>query len=407
MTIETASLPLAEGQTENRHAIDDLLSAFEAFKQANDARLAEIEKHHSADVLLEEKVDRMNTQLGRLTAVAQRPAMAADEAAADTDEAAEAKAAFENYIRGQAPNAEQKAAPDNFNMRTHEALVLPDYLEARLNDEMAAASPLTRLATQRVLDNNATVKWVRSTDLPVAKWVDEKVARPKSAANELVTANVRMNELYANPVATQRFIDDAEIDVEAWIIRSLSDAFAAAEADGFFNGNGSHKPLGLLQPPSSYAPTQPTQVKFTKTGAKGAFKSQDPADALLTTMFAVDAIYRKNAAWLFNASVMAELRKMKDKSGAYIWTPASQIGEAPSLFGYPVYEEAQMQDFSPNSLVGAFGDFGRAYMIVRRAHTTLIRDPYSEKPLVQFYATRRVGGHVIDPKAYVVLQAVA
>lgn len=403
MTIETASLPFAAEQTEARHAINDLLSAFEAFKQSNDERLAEIEKHHTADVLLEEKVERMNAQIGRLIAVGQRPAMARGE----TNGAAEAKAAFENYIRGQADATEEKAAPDSFNARVHEALVLPDKLEMRLNDEMAAASPLTRLATHRVLDNNASVKWVRAGELPKAKWVDEQVARPKSKAAELISVDVRMNELYANPVATQRFIDDAEVDVEAWIMRTLSDAFAAAEADGFFNGDGINKPLGLLQAPSSLAPTNPSQIKLTRTGAKGAFKSQDPADALLNTMFAIDPVYRKNAAWLFNASVMAEVRKMKDKSGAYIWTPASQNGEAPSLFGHPVYEEAQMQDLSADRLVAAFGDFGRAYMIVRRPHTTLIRDPYSEKPLVQFYATRRVGGHVIDPKACAILQAVA
>lgn len=399
MTFETASLPLLDEPAEARRAIDDMLGAFEAFKQANDDRLSEIEKRNGADVLLEEKVDRINAQLGALSAQVHRPPVSGA-----GDDEMEMKAAFEGFVRGHPNASEFKAVANAATGSTHEGFLMPAYLETRLNDTIMSGSAFSRLAARRVLEQNSSLKWVIPADTDKASWADEDAARPSTKAPTITSIDIDMHELYANPAASQRFIDDSGVDVEGWMLQALADSFAASENEAFVSGDGNGKPKGVLRASSSYTKSGSTTVQYLKTGSTRGFAAAKPTDALLNTMFALDAQYRANAVWLFNASVLAEIRKMRDASERYIWSPATNIGEASQIFGHGVYEEANLPDIKAAAGIGLFGDFNRAFTIVQRPDTQLIRDPYSEKPFVQFYATRRVGGGVTDACAVKVLQ---
>ena len=146
---------------------------------------------------------------------------------------------------------------------------------------------------------------------------------------------------------------------------------------------------------------------FVQTGADGAFPATDPSDVLLDLVYALKSGYRQNASWMMNRRTQAEIRKIKDADGNYLWRPAASAGTRPTLMGFPVAEVEEMPDMAAGSLSVAFGDFRRGYLIVDRAGVRVLRDPYSAKPYVLFYTTKRVGGGVQDFDAIKLLKFAA
>lgn len=414
MTIETASLPLAADPTTSllnkaepnaqqaKQAVDDLMTAFEAFKQANDERLAELETRSSSDVVLEEKVDRINARVSELNALAQRPVLAAT----SSDKDSETKAAFEAYIRQGDMGLDTKAALFASTEDSNDGKVfVPEQFERRLNTAIGLLSPLARLAGHSFVSNSRDPSVISHASEVGANWVSEVGARPVTDTPKIETKVVTMGELYANPTVTQRFFDDADMDVEGWLLQSMVHAFADKENAAFVSGDGQNKPTGLLSEPYTHGQATSSKATYVKTGKSGGFTTNNPTDKLLDAMFKVPGQYRANAAWLMNANSQSRVRKLRDPLGNYIWTPSAVIDQPANLFGHPVYDEPNMPDFSSNSVPIVFGDFERAYLIARRPQTQLIRDPYSQKPLIQFYATRHVGGRVVDTMAFVGVQA--
>lgn len=399
MNIETASLSAAE-DPQNRQALDTMMSAFEAFKQANDERLAELEARQAADVLLEEKVDRLNTRLGDLHAAAQRPPLGG------SDDNPEGRQVFADFVRKGALSVESKATLQATTDSSNSAAVfVPDHFETQLNDDISAASPLVRLARNRIV-SSGQVKVVSHAAEAAAAWIGETGARPATATPDVAALDVTLGELYANPAVTQRFFDDTDLDVEDWLRRSLALSFADKENESFVSGDGINKPTGLTMAAADEAPSD-SQVALVKTGLRAKLPANKKDEWLLKLAFTLAPTHRGKAAWLMNTAVLAELRKVKDGDNNYVWTPGFADGRAGDIFGYPVFDEPNMPALTASSKPIAFGDFERAYLIVRKANTQLIRDPYSNKPFIHFYATRHVGGRVVDPKAFVMAQASA
>lgn len=396
MSIETASYANAETPSETRQGLVDVLSAFEEFKQANDARLDEIEKRRSADVLLEDKVTRINDDISRLNAIVQRPALA-QLGNENTEELQEAKASFDAYMRGQMADGLETRNRAVSLTSEQNSLVAPAHVELDLNRQMGEQSAFRSLASQTVLETGSNLTVLTSSSQHAAKWVGEEDDRPVTEAPSLNKIDIALQEIYASPMATQRFIDDSNIDVEAWLLDELVNQFSNVENSAFLLGNGLAKPKGLM----SYETTtnvgsNPDKLGVINSGHKSNLESSNADEKLLNIIFDLPTEFRANAAWLMNGTTQAHIRRLKDKSGRYIWEPAHQIGDAPKLFGFTVYDEPHMPTLSIASLPIIFGDFNRAYRMVRGQHTVLMRDPYSEKPNVIFYATRRVGGAAIN-----------
>ena len=414
MNIETASLPAppaaAAGQNaETKRLLDDMLSSFETFKQANDARLAEIEKRGTADTLLEEKVDRINARLTHLNSTLQRPALA-DPSDAAAEDPAEVKAAFSAYIRqGDLPR-EMKAgsaiADEAVSTLAGDpaAVLVPRYFEQRLTDHISGSSALSRLAKTQIVPVAQNIDFLRQDSEVAASWVGETDDRPTTAAPRLKKLTVPMGELFANPAVTQSFFDDAAIDVEEWLLGSMGRAFADKENQAFMSGTGENQPSGLLSGSTTNMASDGEKIQHVMSNHKTGFKRGGEFEFLSQMMFALNHRYRRNAAWLMDAKVQAHMRKLQDPAGNYIWSLTSTESRQPLLFGYPVYDEPHLPDVVEGNLVVCFGDFERAYMVTRPPQTRLIRDPYSNKPYVQFYATRHVGGMLTDPRALIALK---
>jgi len=397
----------AAASAEVRAALHDVLSHFEAFKAANDARLEAIETKR-ADGLLDDKLDRIETaldaaetRLNRLMSQKSRPVLDMD---ARQPEPGEARAAWEGYLKSGRLSIELKSG---ISSASGSGVLAPTETETYIERRLAQASPFRSLATVRSIGSGTFRKPV-STVASVSGWVAETDSRPQTDPATLSLLSFASGELYASPSATQDILDDAFINLDDWLASEIEDVFAAQEQAAFVNGDGGNKPKGLLNyTVAADATAAWGQIGYIASGAAGDFSASAPVDALIDLIYAPKAQYRPNAHFLMNRRTAAKIRKFKDAEGHYIWQPAQAAGQLPLLLGYPVQEIEDMPDVGANATPVAFGDFARGYLIVDRAGISVLRDPYSAKPYVLFYTTRRVGGGVQNFDAIKVLKMAA
>lgn len=390
--METKMTPAS---VETRQALGEVLSAFEAFKEANDQRLAEIEAKTSADILLEEKVGRIDDALNqqkmaidRMRLDALRPAALAAEAPAKT--------AFSRYMRTGDIAALSEAKSASAGALSEGGYVVPDTTEALIDRQMAEVSPMRALASVRQVASGLYRKPV-SRGGATAGWVAETDPRPQTDTAELDLLEFPVAELYAMPAATQQLLDDAMVDVDQWLAAEVRDVFATQESAAFIAGDGNGKPRGLLDYDVAAEGLQAWgQLGYIATGVEGDFPASDPADALIDLIYAPKNAYRARGAFLMNRRTVSAVRRFKDADGNYLWQPSLSEAGASSLLGYRVREAEDMPDIGTNSFSIAFGDFSRGYLIIDRQGVEVLRDPYSAKPYVLFYTTKRVGGGVQD-----------
>lgn len=384
-------------------AFDDLRYTLESYRVSNDERLAEIETRRGVDSLTEEKMARMDAALDdamrridRLTLDRSRPALGRDEPRDAL--VGEHKAAFAAYIRsgeaGGLKRLEGKAlsagsGPDG-------GYLAPSGVESEILRRLATVSPIRAVATVRTI-SSGTYKKAFSITGPAAGWVAETAARPQTGSPTLAELSFPAMELYAMPAATQTLLDDAIVSIDQWIAEEVESAFAEQEGAAFVNGDGVDKPKGFLAYPNvADASWSWGNIGVLNTGVAGAFAASHPSDILVDLVYALKAGYRQNASFVMNRKTQGLIRKFKDTAGQYLWQPPASVGAPATLLGFPVVEAEDMPNIANNAVSIAFGDFRRGYLVVDRAGVRILRDPYSAKPHVLFYTTKRVGGGVQD-----------
>jgi len=394
---------------EIKDAFDEFLRAFEAFKSANDERLSELEAR-GADPVTEDKVARINRTLDEqkrvideLTLAAARPAIGSERKTSSAA-ARETKAAFERYIRkGDAGGLlEMKAMSAGSSVDG--GYTVPLEIEQTIGRVLQKASPMRAIAGIRQIGSNVYRKPIATAGAATG-WVAETDTRPQTNAPTLAAIDFPTMELYAMPAATQTLLDDSQVDLEAWLASEVQIVFAEQEGAAFISGNGTTQPKGFLTETtvadSSWAWTK---LGFIGTGVAGGFPATDPTDALVSLAYAPKQAYRAGGTWMMNRKTESLIRAFKDSQHNYIWQPGASAGQPPTLLGYPVAEADDMPDIAANSFSIAFGDFARGYLIVDRVGVNVLRDPYSAKPYVLFYTTKRVGGAVQNYEAIKLLK---
>ena len=384
-------------------AFEEFMGAFEAFKETNDRRLGEIERRGAADVVTTERLERIDRALDAtrraVDEVALKSARLPIGGGVQRSGASSAHtAAFDGYIRkgetASLRNLESKALsagsdPDG-------GYLVPDETERAVNSALRSISPIRAIAGVRQVSGTVYKKPFATTGFETG-WVGETAARPQTATATLAELSFPTMELYAMPAATSALLDDSAVNIDQWLAEEVRVAFAVQEGKAFVDGDGVNKPKGFLAYPTvANAGWSWGNVGFVAAGAAGAFPAVDPGDKLIELVYALKAGYRANGTFVMNRATQAAIRKMKDGDGNYLWQPSQKPGEAPTLLGYPVAESEDMPDISAGSLSLAFGDFGRGYLIVDRVGIRVLRDPYSAKPYVLFYTTKRVGGGIQD-----------
>jgi len=389
----------------------EMMRAFEAFKDVNDERLA----RRGADVVLEEKLARINgaldTQTRRLDEIAlksARPALGQESARMRTG-APEHKAAFEAYVRnGESANLralEIKAMSIGSN--ADGGYLVPPEIEATIGERLTAISPIRGIAGVRTISSNVYKKPFMTAG-PAVGWVGETDARTQTASPVLDELSFPAMELYAMPAATATLLEDSAVNIDQWIAQEVEAVFAQQEGAAFVAGDGNNKPKGFL----AYTAVDNGSwswgnIGYVASGAAGAFAGSNASDALVDLVYAVKAGYRQNGMFVMNRRTQAAVRKFKDTTGQYLWQPPAVAGGKASLMTFAVVEAEDMPDIAANSLSIAFGDFNRGYLVVDRAGVSVLRDPYTAKPYVLFYTTKRVGGGVQDFDAIKVMKFAA
>ncbi len=386
-------------------SFDGFFRTFEAYRAVNDARLAEIESRGSADVLTLEKLDRLDSvlddtqrRIDDLTLKANRPDRSLRETRHLSTPAMEHKAAFEAYMRS---GREQTLRPLEAKALSAGSdpdggYLVPDETEAGIMRRLAEVSPIRAIAGNRQVSSGSYKKPFAITG-PQSGWVAETAARPETTSPQLAELNFPAMELYAMPAATATLLDDAAVDMDQWIAEEVETAFAEQEGSAFVTGDGVNKPAGFLSAPRVAETGWAWGSLGTLTTAEaGGFPAIAPADTLIDLIYSLKSGYRQNARFVMNRKTQGAVRKLKDADGNYLWQPPAGAGTSATLMNFPVTEAEDMPDIAIDAPAIAFGDFRRGYLVVDRMGVRLLRDPYSAKPYVLFYTTKRVGGGVQD-----------
>jgi HK97 family phage major capsid protein len=388
-----ASAGPATGDVADR--FEQFLTTFEAFKDGNEQRLREIERRGGADALTEDKLARINTALDsakaaldRATLERARPRL--EGANARPAGADEYKDAFAAYVkRGEEKALSVGSNPDG-------GYLVPTETETEITRLLTAISPIRSIASVRQVSTSVYKKPVTTTG-PVVGWAAETGSRSQTNSQVIDAVAFPTAELYAMPAATTAFLDDAAVDVGQWIADEVNAAFAEQEGTAFVSGDGSNKPTGFLNYTQvAEASWVWNRIGFIKTAQAGAWPTSNPSDILVDLVYTLKAGYRQNATWVMNRATQASIRKFRDTAGNYLWQPPAAPDGRATLMGFPLVEAEDMPDIDTDTTPIAFGDFRRGYLVVDRTGVNVLRDPYSAKPYVLFYTTKRVGGGVQD-----------
>ncbi len=363
-------------------ALSDFLNAFNGFQAKMTTKL-------------QQQDDRMTLLDRKMMTARTRPTLAA---AADLD--APHQKAMAAYLRS--------GDDDGLRGLTLEAKGLTSQMAAEggyLVDPQTSDTVRGVLMATASLRQVANVVNVEATSFDVlvdhtemgSGWATETAALTETATPQIDRISIPLHELSAMPKASQRLLDDAAFDIEGWLATRIADKFARAEAAAFVKGDGIDKPKGFLAHPAvANASWAWGKLGYVTTGAAGDFASTNSSDAIVDLVYALNAEYRANGTFAMNSKTAGAVRKMKDADGRFLWTDGLQAGEPARLMGYPVLIAEDMPDIANGALAIAFGDFRNGYTVAERPDLRVLRDPFSAKPHVLFYASKRVGGDVSD-----------
>jgi len=424
-------------------AVEDVNKAWEAEKSARDEIAAEVKKLGAAMPETEAKLAKIAEDLDKAQRVADEAVLAAKRASnvvcnergdiVDMEKLmAEKTAAFDRQIKSfgiTAPNADGEALDgyktaeqaywrkglDVMSDAERKALsvggdanggfvVNPD-MSGRVVQKVFETSPMRAYASVQVISTDA-LEGLFDLNEAGFGWVEETGARAETSTPDLGKYRIPVHEMFAKPTATQKLLDDAELDMEAWLAGKVADRFARAENAAFVNGDGVSKPRGFLT--YDAGTTLPGQIQQRNSGASGAFPSAaGGGDVLIDALYDLKAPYKANATWAMSRATSKLVRKLKDTTGDYLWTPGIAAGQPATLLGYPVASFEDMPDPAAGSLSVAVADWAQAYQIVDRIGIRTLRDPYSSKPYIEFYSTKRVGGDVVNFEAIKLIKLAA
>lgn len=377
--------------------VNALGNAWEQFKSVNDRRLREIEKKGGADPLTEDQLSRINNaldgykeRLGHMEVAMQRPGLGGE----GKVEHNEHKAAFCQYIRkgidNNLPGLEKKALsvgsdPDG-------GYLVTGGMAQHIVKTVFETSPMRNLAATQTISSDS-LEVIEDYDEAAAGWTSESGSISDSDTPQIGKKIIPVHELYAQPKATQKLIDDASIDVEAWLADKLADIFSRKENTAFISGDGVGKPRGIL---SYAAGTGWGSIEQVDSGSNGAVT----ADSLFLLYYSLKEEYASRATFLMHRSIVQAVRLLKEATtNQYLWNPGLAAGAPDTLLGAPVVQAADMPIAATDSLSIVLGDFKAAYQIVDRVGIRTLRDPFTDKPFVKFYTTKRVGGDVVNFEA--------
>lgn len=383
--------------------ITEQAKTFEQFKIAHKKELETNSAEAKAKTeALNEKISEQEVKIQALQTAIARTAQANQQADADTEaeakakkDAKEYKGHFNAFLRkGTEMTTEAKAL--SVASQEDGGYLVTAEMSSEIVEKVYESTPMRQLASIQTISTDQ-LEILEDLDEVESGWVGEQQSRAVTGNPKLKLVVIPTHELFCQPKATQKFLDDAAINVEAWLAKKGSDKFSRDEATGFVSGDGIVKPRGILSYAAGTSFNQVQQVNSTSVGALHG-------DDFFELEGELKEAYRKNASLLMNRTSLKAARKLKDSQNRYLWEPALNGKAAASIAGYPVYISSDMPAIAGDALSIALGDFKEGYQIVDRMGIRVLRDPYTQKPFVLFYMTKRVGGGVKNFEAIKLLK---
>jgi HK97 family phage major capsid protein len=423
-------------------AIEKIGVAFEEYKAANDARLAEIAKRGSADPLLDEKLSRIDAVLDDQAEMKKRIEQAETRAArpggagvANDNDSAEALAyrnAFLGWVRNpRDPRAEMKMREtakalqnrslndDGFETRAAQVVTstgsaggfaLPEVIERQIARLSVEISPIRQIATVRTV-GSPDYKELFDVNGSAFEWLGEAATRNQTNTPDLAEVAPTFGMASARPRASEESLDDLFFDVENWLITSAAEAIAQGEGAAFVAGNGTNRPTGFLNGPTPVTTADASRafgtLQYVASGQAAALPTS--ADVFYDLVYALRARYRANGRFVTTKAVLSALRKYREGAGtgAYLWQPSLSANQPETFIGYPITEAEDMPAVAANVFPLAFGDFREGYLIADRVGMRMTRDEITLPGFVQFYIRKRVGGKIRNSQAIKLLKIAA
>lgn len=398
----------AEAAPKKPDSIEALATAFEAFKQTHTVSIEEI-KAGKTDVVTTEKLTKIEADLDKLQEAVEKVNLTAalgDGNDSEKPRDPEYTAEFQAYFKHGTTTAkleELRAAATKTD--SEGGYLAPIEWDRTIGKKQRVISPM-RQNSSVILISGAGFKKVFSDGIVGSGWVGETAARPQTTTPGLTSLDFPLGEVYANPAASQGLIDDAEIDIEAWLADEVSSEFEKQEGIAFLSGDGANKPYGVLTyvAGAANAARHPYgAIAVINSGSAAAVTS----DALFDLQADLPAEFVPNAKFYMNRGSQAAFRKLKTPDGAYLWQPSLALGVPPTLAGEPVVDMPGMPNVGAGNISALYGDMVETYQVVDRTGVRVLRDPFTAKPFVLFYTTKRVGGGVKNPTAMRALKIAA
>lgn len=371
---------------EGNQVLEQLKTVHEEFKRYNDAADAERKKYGEELGETKEVLSRVQDKLDAVEKMAARLGRPAD--VPPTEGPDVEKSAFLHYVC----KGDQKLTPDETkalasNSDPDGGYLVPSTMRAGIISYLRERSPVREIAAVQTLTQGHQLEVVREANLDMSTgWVGETAARTETTSPTLSKLVIPAHEMYAMPYATQTALDDA-VGVESWLVSRIGERFAQVENAAFLTGDGVGKPLGLLDAANAISTVNSGHATLLT------------ADGLINLVYALPEFYSRNARILAARATIRDVRKLKDGMQQYLWQPGLTALQPASILGVPYSETVDMPAIGAGLYPIVIGDFSM-YQIVDRQGIRLVRDPYSAKPYVQFYTTRRVGGQCLRPEAF-------
>ena len=305
----------------------------------------------------------------------------------------------ESYMRGE--HLEEKAGATRLHVadNTSGGYLIATEASDKINSVLRNAASIRAIANVVQIESATYEVLVDRNDLGIS-WINDSenaVMRTDTPNTDII--KIDLSEMAALPKISQRLLDDGAFDIESWLVSRIADKFARSEGSSFILGTGTNQPKGILRYNlTAHDSNTPNwkNLSYIGTGHASDFKNDNPTDSLINLVYSLGARYRANATFVMNSKTAGAVRKMKDADGRFLWGDSMLTGEPARLLGYPVLISEDMHDVGANQYPIAFGDFNAGYTIVERPDMRIQRDPFTQKPHVLFFATKRVGGGVVD-----------
>ncbi|MEM6826326.1 MAG: phage major capsid protein [Pseudomonadota bacterium] len=355
------------------------------------------EQSEAAISALRTDVGEVKARLDKVSRAASRPTMSGAAPVAE-----EVKSFVNGYLRR---GVEPEVKSLNTTTAGDGGFAVQQGIDAAIASELVEISPIRALA-QVVQTGSSGYRKLVSTGGTASGWVSEIAARPETDAPNFAEIAPPSGDLFANPAASQGMLDDVAFDIETWLANEIAIEFARAEGAAFVSGTGTNQPEGFLTAPNSTAEDGVRAfgtLQYVGSGDATGFGTA-PEAKLIDLIHSLKAGHRQGASFVMNSSTLAAVRKLKTSDGAFLWQPGLVEGQPDRLLGYPVVEAEDMPSVAGGEYPIAFGNFRHGYLIAEHSATRVLRDPFSNKPFVHFYATKRVGGQVLDSNAIKLLK---